>query len=155
MYPSLEPQQWAYQKNDLLLLDAGIETDDMYTADITRSIPVSGKFTPAQREIYDLVRAAQVAAIEAVQPGNDFPEPHRAAMKVLAEGLGELGLLPSSVEKPRSENQFYKRYTLHGTSLTCLGSMYMTVLTRHRTGIEMGNLSRGWFLPSNRDSTSS
>ena len=43
MYPSLEPQQWAYQKNDLLLLDAGIETDDMYTADITRSIPVSGK----------------------------------------------------------------------------------------------------------------
>ena len=50
-----------------LLLDAGIETDDMYTADITRSIPVSGKFTPAQREIYDFVRAAQVAAIEAVQ----------------------------------------------------------------------------------------
>ena len=82
------------KKNDLLLLDAGIETDDMYTADITRSIPVSGKFTPAQREIYDLVRAAQVAAIEAVQPGNDFLEPHRAAMKVLAEGLGELGLLP-------------------------------------------------------------
>ena len=75
------------------------------------------KFTPAQREIYDLVRAAQVAAIEAVQPGNDFLEPHRAAMKVLAEGLGELGLLPSSVEEALApENQFYKRYTLHGTS---------------------------------------
>ena len=105
------------KKNDLLLLDAGIETDDMYTADITRSIPVSGKFTPAQREIYDLVRAAQVAAIEAVQPGNDFLEPHRAAMKVLAEGLGELGLLPSSVEEALApENQFYNLYTLHGTS---------------------------------------
>ena len=105
------------KKNDLLLLDAGIETDDMYTADITRSIPVSGKFTPAQREIYDLVRAAQVAAIDAVAPGNDFLEPHRAAMKVLAEGLGELGLLPSSVEEALApENQFYKRYTLHGTS---------------------------------------
>ena len=58
-----------------------------------------------------------MAAIEAVQPGNDFLEPHRAAMKVLAEGLGELGLLPTSVEEALApENQFYKRYTLHGTS---------------------------------------
>jgi Xaa-Pro aminopeptidase len=81
----------AIKKNDLVLLDAGIELEDLYTADITRTIPASGKFTKPQREIYDLVRAAQVAAIEAVQPGNDFLEPHRAAMRVLAEGLGELG----------------------------------------------------------------
>ena len=105
------------KKNDLLLLDAGIETDDMYTADITRSIPVSGKFTPAQREIYDLVVAAQLAAIDAAKPGNDFLEPHRAAMAVLAQGLGDLGLLPGTVEEALDpENQFYKRYTLHGTS---------------------------------------
>lgn len=105
------------KKNDLLLLDAGIETDDMYTADITRSIPVSGKFTPAQREIYDLVVAAQLAAIDATKPGNDFLEPHRAAMRVLACGLGELGLLPGSVDEALDpEHQFYKRYTLHGTS---------------------------------------
>ncbi|MBT6434411.1 MAG: aminopeptidase P family protein [Deltaproteobacteria bacterium] len=107
----------AIKKNDLVLLDAGIELEDLYTADITRTIPASGKFTKPQREIYDLVRAAQVAAIEAVQPGNDFLEPHRAAMRVLAEGLGELGLLPCPVEEALlPENQFYKRYTLHGTS---------------------------------------
>ena len=107
----------AIKKNDLVLLDAGIELEELYTADITRTIPASGKFTKPQREIYDLVRAAQIAAIEAVKPGNDFLEPHRAAMKVLAEGLGELGLLPCSVEEALlPENQFYKRYTLHGTS---------------------------------------
>lgn len=105
------------KKNDLVLLDAGIETDELYTADITRTIPASGKFSKPQREIYDLVRKAQVAAIEAVKPGNAFLEPHRAAMQVLAHGLGELGFLPCSVEEALlPENQFYKRYTLHGTS---------------------------------------
>ena len=105
------------RKNDLVLLDAGVELNDLYTADITRTIPSSGKFTATQRVVYDLVRDAQVAAIEAVKPGNHCLDPHWAAMKVLAHGLADLGLLPCSAEEALlPENQFYKRYTLHGTS---------------------------------------
>jgi Xaa-Pro aminopeptidase len=105
------------EKGDLLLLDAGVEGHSLYTADITRTLPISGRFTREQREIYDLVHAAQAAAFEAVAPGNDFMEPNRRAMRVLAAGLERLGILPMSAEEAlREEHQFYKRYSLHNVS---------------------------------------
>ncbi len=100
----------------LLLLDAGVEANTLYTADITRTLPISGKFSKEQREVYDLVRAAQVAAFRAVKPGVDFLEPNRVAMRVLAEGLERLGILASAENALRDENQFYKRYSLHNIS---------------------------------------
>ena len=105
------------RKGDLLLLDAGVEGSELYTADITRVLPISGKFTREQREIYALVLQAQAAGIRAVQPGNDFLEPNRAAMQVLSEGLYRLGILKTTPEEAlRDENQFYKRYSLHNVS---------------------------------------
>ena len=102
---------------DLLLLDAGVEGYNLYTADVTRTLPIGGKFSREQREIYDLVLRAQKAAIKAVRPGNDFMEPNRVAMEVLALGLEELGILPMSAATALlPENQFYKRYTLHNVS---------------------------------------
>lgn len=105
------------EDGDLLLLDAGIEGNSLYTADITRTLPISGKFSREQREIYELVLAAQRAALAEVKPGNDFMEPNRAAMQILAQGLEDLGILPMSAEEAlREENQFYKRYSLHNVS---------------------------------------
>jgi Xaa-Pro aminopeptidase len=101
---------------DLLLLDAGVEGNSLYTADITRTLPLSGRFTPAQRAIYDLVHEAQAAAFAAVRPGNDFMEPNRQAMHVLAHGLQRLGILPDAEDALRDEHQFYKRYSLHNVS---------------------------------------
>jgi Xaa-Pro aminopeptidase len=107
----------ALRKGDLLLLDAGIEGNSLYTADITRSFPISGKFTKEQKVIYELVLKAQKAALKAVKPGNDFMYPNTQAMKVLAEGLEELGILPMSAKEAlKEENQFYKRYSLHNVS---------------------------------------
>jgi Xaa-Pro aminopeptidase len=105
------------RKGDLLLLDAGIEGDSLYTADITRTLPIGGKFSREQAVIYELVLSAQKAAFKAVKPGNDFMAPNRAAMKVLAYGLEKLGILPSPAEEAlKDENQFYKRYSLHNVS---------------------------------------
>ncbi len=105
------------QAGDLLLLDAGVECDELYTADITRTLPVSGRFTAQQRELYELVLRAQDAAISEVRPGADFLAPHRAAMRVLAGGLERLGLLPEGAETSLQEDkQLYRRYTRHGTS---------------------------------------
>lgn len=105
------------KKGDVLLLDAGIEGNSLYTADITRTLPIKGKFSKEQREIYELVHLAQAAAFKAVKPGNDFMEPNRHAMKVLAEGLERLGILPTTAEEAlKKENQFYRRYSLHNVS---------------------------------------
>jgi Xaa-Pro aminopeptidase len=102
---------------ELLLLDAGVEGNSLYTADITRTLPIDGKFTAAQREIYELVHAAQLAAFAEVKPGKDFMDPNRAAMRVLSQGLERLGILPTSAEEAlREENQLYKRYSLHNVS---------------------------------------
>jgi Xaa-Pro aminopeptidase len=104
-------------RKQLLLLDAGVEAETLYTADITRTLPLSGRFSPEQREIYDLVFAAQAAAFEACRPGNDFMEPNRRAMEVLAHGLERLGILKMTAEKALAhEHQFYKRYSLHNVS---------------------------------------
>ena len=107
----------AIRKGDLLLLDAGIEGHSLYTADVTRTLPISGKFTREQRAVYAIVLEAQRAALKIVRPGNDFMAPNKAAMRVLAHGLERLGILPmSAAEALRDENQFYRRYSLHNVS---------------------------------------
>ncbi len=102
--------------SDLLLLDAGVEAVSLYTADVTRTIPVSGTFTPEQRAVYTLVWEAQRAAFAECAPGKDFLDPNVAAMQVLAHGLERLGILPSAAEALRDDKQFYKRYSLHNVS---------------------------------------
>ena len=102
--------------DELLLLDAGVEGVSLYTADVTRTLPVGGAFTPAQREIYTLVWEAQRAAFEACKPGNDFLDPNAAAMNVLAHGLERLGILASADDALRDDKLFYKRYSLHNVS---------------------------------------
>ncbi len=102
---------------ELLLLDAGVETQRYYTADVTRTLPISGRFTREQRRVYDLVWAAQQAGFAEVRPGNDFQAPNRAAQRVLAQGLEEMGILPVSAEKALApDSQLHQRYTLHGVS---------------------------------------
>ena len=105
------------RSGDLLLLDAGVECHHLYTADVTRTMPVSGTFSPAQRRVYELVLAAQKAGVAAVKPGAKFSAPHEAAMRVLAEGLFEMGILTVSPDEAlRADQQLHRRYTLHGTS---------------------------------------
>lgn len=102
---------------ELVLLDMGVESTNLYTADVTRTLPVDGRFTPLQRDLYDLVLTAQQAGIEAVRPGVAFLAAHHAAMGVLAHGLADLGLLPVSAEEALDpESKLYARWTLHGTS---------------------------------------
>ncbi|GAB3657366.1 aminopeptidase P family protein [Streptomyces sparsus] len=99
---------------DLLLLDAGVETHTLYTADVTRTMPVDGRFTDLQRTIYDAVYEAQEAGIAAVRPGGKYSDFHNAAQRVLAEKLVEWGLLDGPVEKVL-ELGLHRRWTLHGT----------------------------------------
>ncbi|MFI1769042.1 aminopeptidase P family protein [Streptomyces sp. NPDC020800] len=97
----------------LLLLDAGVETDTLYTADITRTLPLSGRFSVTQRVAYELVLAAQEAGIAALRPGARFRDFHRAAMQVIAEGLYEWGVLQVSPEQAmETDSGLYRRYTL-------------------------------------------
>jgi Xaa-Pro aminopeptidase len=107
----------AITPGELVLLDMGVEGHNLYTADVTRTLPVSGTFSPVQRDVYDLVYAAQQAGIEAVRPGARFLAAHEAAMSVLAHGLESMGLLPVSAEEALDpESKVYARWTLHGTS---------------------------------------
>ena len=99
--------------NDLLLIDAGAEYD-YYAGDITRTFPVNGKFTPAQKSLYSIVLKAQKAAIAAVQPGNHWNEPHEEAVRVLTEGLLEVGLLKGKRDK-LIEDQAYRDFYMHRT----------------------------------------
>jgi len=101
------------QAGDLLLIDAGGEYDN-YAADITRTFPVNGKFSAAQKALYELVLAAQYAAIEKVQPGNHWNDPHLAAVKVLTKGLIKLGLLKGTPAKLIKE-EAYRRFYMHRT----------------------------------------
>ncbi len=101
---------------ELVLLDMGVEGAELYTADVTRTLPVSGAFTPRQRQVYALVLEAQEAGIAACKPGADFLDPHRAAMRVLAHGLVDLGVLEDAEAALAEDAQLYRRYTLHGVS---------------------------------------
>lgn len=100
---------------DLLLVDAGVENRWGYTADVTRTLPVGGRFSPQQRQIYQLVLDAQEAGLAAVRPGAAFRDYHFAAMEVLARGLEELGVLPKpAAEDLAEDSRLYRRWTLHG-----------------------------------------
>ncbi|WP_319804059.1 aminopeptidase P family protein [Nocardioides dongkuii] len=102
---------------ELVLLDMGVEGRQLYTADVTRTLPVDGTFSPVQRDLYDLVHASQQAGIDAVRPGVPFADIHQASMTVLAHGLEGMGLLPVPAEQALDpENKTYARWTLHGTS---------------------------------------
>jgi Xaa-Pro aminopeptidase len=103
----------ALQDGDLVLIDAGCELE-CYASDITRTFPVSGKFSPEQRALYEVVLAAQYAAIAAVHPDNHWNKPHEAALNVLVQGLIELGLLNGTVEQA-IEDQAYKPFFMHRT----------------------------------------
>ncbi len=104
-------------RGQLVLLDMGVENNHLYTADVTRTLPVDGTFTDLQRRLYDLVLDAQEAGIAAVRPGVPFASIHRASMTVLAHGLDDLGLLPVSAQEAlEPDSMLYRRWTLHGTS---------------------------------------
>jgi len=101
---------------DLILIDAGVEVDSYYTADITRTFPVTGRFSKAQRDIYMIVYKAQTAGIAAVKPGAKFKDYHNACMVEIAKGASELGVLPISVEESlKPENGLHRRWQFHGS----------------------------------------
>ncbi|HEU5128496.1 MAG TPA: aminopeptidase P family protein [Glycomyces sp.] len=100
---------------ELILMDMGVENDHLYTADVTRTLPVSGEFTPLQRQVYDIVHASQQAGMDVIKPGTEFQEIHRTCMRVLAEGLADLGVLPVPVDEALEKDSLvYRRWTLHG-----------------------------------------
>jgi Xaa-Pro aminopeptidase len=101
---------------DLILIDAGVEVESHYTADITRTFPINGKFTEAQRKIYMIVYKAQQAGIAAVKPGAKFKDFHNACMVEIAKGAAELGVLPVSVEDSlKPEGGLHRRWQFHGS----------------------------------------
>jgi Xaa-Pro aminopeptidase len=102
---------------DLVLIDAGVELDSYYTADITRTLPVSGQFTEVQRRVYEAVREAADAAFAIVRPGIRFKEVHAAAMQVIAAKTAEWGFLPVPAEESLAPDAgYHRRYMVHGTS---------------------------------------
>ncbi|MFE4211874.1 aminopeptidase P family protein [Streptomyces sp. NPDC056844] len=105
----------AVRAGELLLLDAGVETTELYTADVTRTLPINGTFSPLQRKIYDAVYEAQEAGIAAVKPGAAFRDFHDAAQRVLTQKLVEWGLLGDLTVEKVLELGLQRRWTLHGT----------------------------------------
>lgn len=98
---------------ELVVLDAGAETAALYTADVTRTLPVSGAFSAVQREVYEIVFAAQQAALAQIAPGLPFRGYHRAVAQTLAAGLEQLGVLPvSAAESLREDCGLHRRWTL-------------------------------------------
>ncbi|MYV99144.1 aminopeptidase P family protein [Streptomyces sp. SID3343] len=99
----------------LLLMDAGVETRSLYTADITRTLPVDGRYTGAQREVYELVLRAQRSSLATVRPGTTVHDFNEAAIRTLAEGLADWGILPVAArESLREDSGLHRRYTRHG-----------------------------------------
>lgn len=129
------------QAGDLLLIDAGC-CCDYYNADITRTFPVDGRFTPEQRVLYELVLEAQLKAIAAVQPGQPFNAFHDAAVRTITEGLVELGLLAGNVDTLIEEKK-HRAFFMHGTG-------HFLGLDVHDTGI-LRNADKTWkpFEPGN------
>jgi Xaa-Pro aminopeptidase len=102
---------------ELVLIDAGVEMESFYTADITRTFPINGRFSPAQRALYMLVYEAQLAGFAAVKPGALFSDVNKACQEVLARGLADMGVLSISAEESmKPEVGLHRRWTLHGSS---------------------------------------
>jgi Xaa-Pro aminopeptidase len=102
---------------DLILVDAGAELESLYTADVTRTIPVNGKFSKEQLWVYNTVLEAADAAFAVVKPGIRFREVHNAAIEVIARRVAELGVIPVTAEEAlEKDNQHHRRYMVHGTS---------------------------------------
>ena len=105
------------KSGDLILIDAGAEMESFFTADITRTLPVNGKFSDAQRQIYQLVLDAQKAGIAACKPGAKFLDINKASHEVLARGLHAMGVLPISPEESmKPDVGLHRRWTVHGVS---------------------------------------
>ncbi|MBN8205653.1 aminopeptidase P family protein [Microbacterium esteraromaticum] len=103
---------------DLILIDAGVEVDSQYTADITRTLPVNGTFSEVQRRVYDVVLEAADAAFAAAKPGAKFREVHETAMSIIAKRTAEWGVLPVTAEEALDADKGgqHRRYMVHGTS---------------------------------------
>lgn len=126
----------AVHPDEVLLLDMGIEARSGYTADVTRTVPASGTFSSAQRQVHDLVERSHRAGLAAVQPGKPWVDIHVACMEVLAQGLADWGLLPVSVDEALSaDGQQHRRYIVCGVGHhlgldvhDCASSRYETYL---------------------------
>jgi Xaa-Pro aminopeptidase len=130
---------------DLVLIDAGCELDG-YASDITRTFPANGVFTAPQRDAYSLVLASQYAAVEATRPGARFNDPHEAAVRVLAQGMLDLGLLKGSLDavlEQRSYARFYMHRTGHwlGMDVHDCGS-YVEPSEAHETEVRLDPLTQ-------------
>ncbi|MEY2847826.1 MAG: hypothetical protein RI885_491 [Actinomycetota bacterium] len=102
---------------EVILIDAGIEVESLYTADITRTLPIEGTFSEVQRRVYEAVLEAADAAFAIVRPGIRFRELHQTAMGVIARKTAEWGFLPVSAEESlEADKQYHRRYMVHGTS---------------------------------------
>ncbi|MGV9785572.1 aminopeptidase P family protein [Streptomyces sp. NPDC003435] len=132
------------RSGDLLLLDAGVETHSLYTADVTRTLPVDGTYTDVQRRIYDAVYEAQEAGIAAVKPGAGFRDFHDAAQRVLTEKLVEWGLVEGPVERVL-ELGLQRRWTLHGTGHMLGMDVHDCAVARTETYVD-GTLEPGMVL---------
>lgn len=107
----------AVSAGELILVDAGVEVDSLYTADITRTLPINGKFSQEQRFMYEAVLQAADAAFAVAKPGIKFRDVHNAAMEVIAKKVAELGIIPVTAEQAlKPENQHHRRFMVHGTS---------------------------------------
>ena len=104
------------REGELILLDMGVEGHELYTADITRTLPIGGTWTPRQREVYDLVYRAQEAGLAECRAGAAFTAPHKACMRVLAEGLEAMGIVESAEQVLAEDDKRYSRWTLHSVS---------------------------------------
>jgi Xaa-Pro aminopeptidase len=141
----------AVQPGGLLLADMGVETDELYTADVTRTMPVSGEWSPQQLKVYRAVFEAQAAGLAEVKAGADFLAAHRAAMYVLADHLHSWGILPvpadvSCADDPEQPGAgLHRRYTLHSTSHMLGIDVHDCALARNDTYRE-GTLAAGYVL---------
>jgi Xaa-Pro aminopeptidase len=139
------------QPGSLLLADMGVETDELYTADVTRTMPVDGEWSPAQLKVYRAVHEAQAAGIAEVKAGADFYAPHRAAMYVLADHLHSWGLLPVTAEVSCDDDPdrpgagLHRRYTLHSTSHMLGIDVHDCALAREEV-YRAGTLAAGYVL---------
>ncbi len=132
------------RSGDLLLLDAGVETTTLYTADVTRTLPVNGTYSPVQRKIYEAVYEAQEAGIAAVRPGAKYRDFHDAAQRVLATKLVEWGLVEGPVERVL-ELGLQRRWTLHGTGHMLGMDVHDCAVARTETYVD-GTLEPGMCL---------